>query len=96
MRREHDTGGVAARLGLADDDDGIGGVLEGEPVRRAELRRIGERGIAGEQLELDTERRERLDEPLPIGLGVHRDTVPVAVARWANRTTPGRPAGEYR
>ena len=50
IRRERHAGGVARRVGLADDDDRVRRVLRSEPVGGAERGRVGQRRIAREQL----------------------------------------------
>ena len=69
---EHDAGRVARRVALADHQDRVGRVLGREPVRGAERGRVGQGGIAGEELVFDPERLERRDEASPTGRVVRR------------------------
>ena len=52
MGRQDDAGGVHRRIRLADDQDRVRRILEGEPVGGAERGRVGEGRVAGEELEL--------------------------------------------
>src|SRR4051812_7239096 len=58
VRGEDDAGGVPPWLRLAGDDDRVRGFVRREAVRSTERGGVGERGVAREQLVLDTEGRE--------------------------------------
>ena len=60
---------VALWIGLADDEDRVGGLVGIEPVRGAEGGRVGKRRVAREELVRDSQRVE------PLGQGVPRRIV---------------------
>jgi hypothetical protein len=75
VRGEDHAGRVDPRLGLADDDDRVGRLVKVESVRGTELRRVGQGGIAAEQLIRDAQPRDDGVEPLSIVLSGHEGTV---------------------
>jgi hypothetical protein len=76
MRRKHDTRGVDPGLRLADDDDRVRRFLELEAIGSAELGRVGQGRIAGEQLVGHVKPGEYAVEPSAITVDFHVPTVP--------------------
>ena len=86
-----DASGVTRRVALADDEDRVRRLLRCETVGRTEGRGVGEGRVAREQLVVDTQRRQRGDQPFA-ALGIVRPgrSGDVAHARKRNRYHRGR------